>query len=306
MKIIKSFLTKNPCYLENVSQEKKKSDSRYVNFQKGPKGIMLHSVGCPQPKALSFISFWNSNSHTSSCVHGFIDGESGDVYQTLPWNYRGWHCGSGKNGSGNNTHIGIEMCEPSQLKYTSGSSFRCTDKKKAIAVVKRTYESAVELFAELCIQYKLNPTKEGVILSHREGNIKGIASNHGDPEHLWRGLGLDYTMNGFRKDVEKHMKKLKSAAPSDVVKESKKEDKKSSTVYRIQVGSYSNLKYAKEQQKSMINKGYDTIIVKVGDLYKVQVGAFLNKDNTKGICDKLNRDKIKYVITTESVVLVKD
>jgi len=306
MKIIKSFLTKNPCYLENVSQEKKKSDSRYVNFQKGPKGIMLHSVGCPQPKAQSFISFWNSNSHTSSCVHGFIDGESGDVYQTLPWNYRGWHCGSGKNGSGNNTHIGIEMCEPSQLKYTSGSSFRCTDKKKAIAVVKRTYESAVDLFAELCIKYKLNPTKEGVILSHREGNIKGIASNHGDPEHLWKGLGLDYTMNGFRKDVEKQMKKLKSAAPSDVVKESKQEDKKSSTVYRIQVGSYSNLKYAKEQQKSMINKGYDTIIVKVGDLYKVQVGAFLNKDNTKGICDKLNRDKIKYVITTESVVLVKD
>ena len=307
MKIIKSFLTKNPCYLENVSQEKKKSDSRYTNFQKkGPKGLMLHSVGCPQPSAKSFISFWNSNSHTTSCVHGFIDGISGDVYQTLPWNYRGWHCGSGSNGSGNNTHIGIEMCEPSQIKYTSGSSFRCSDKKKAIEVAKRTYKSAVELFAELCIEFKLDPTKDGVIISHREGHSRGIASNHGDPEHLWKGLGLSYTMNGFRKDVEKEIKESKASKPNDVVKESKEKESTPTTIYRVQVGSFTHLKYAKDLQRQMIKKGYDTVIAQSGNLYKVQVGAYTNKDNTDTICSKLRRDNIKYVITTESIVIVKD
>ena len=43
---------------------------------------------------------------------GFIDANTGDIYQTLPWNHRGWHGG----GSSNNTHIGVEMCEPAAIK----------------------------------------------------------------------------------------------------------------------------------------------------------------------------------------------
>ena len=38
-----------------------------------------------------------------------------------------------------------------------------------------------------------------MILSHREGHQRGIASNHGDPEHLWAGFGL--TMDSFRQAV---------------------------------------------------------------------------------------------------------
>lgn len=60
----------------------------------------------------------------------------------------------------------------------------------------------MELFAYLCKLYGLNPTADGVIISHREGHARGIASNHGDPEHLWNGLGMGYTMNTFRKDVK--------------------------------------------------------------------------------------------------------
>ena len=63
----------------------------------------------------------------------------------------------------------------------------------------------VELFAYLCKLYGLNPTADGVIISHREGHARGIASNHGDPEHLWNGLGMGYTMNTFRKDVKEKM-----------------------------------------------------------------------------------------------------
>ena len=176
MKLVQSILTKNPCY----------TAGRKITV----KGLMLHSVGCPQPKASVFINNWNSSSYDSACVHGFIDGNDGTVYQTLPWNHRGWHCGSGTKGSGNNTHIGVEMCEPACIRYTSGSNFTCSDLFTARAVAKRTYEAAVELFAMLCKQYNLNPTADGVIISHREGHSRGIASNHGDPEHLWNGLAL--------------------------------------------------------------------------------------------------------------------
>ena len=45
---------------------------------------MLHSVGCAQPKAAVFVNSWNKESFGSACVHEFIDGNDGTVYQTLP------------------------------------------------------------------------------------------------------------------------------------------------------------------------------------------------------------------------------
>lgn len=191
MKLVRSMLTRNPCY----------QAGRKIKV----KGLMLHSVGCPQPGAAAFIKNWNSPSFTRACVHGFIDGNDGTVYQTLPWDHRGWHCGSSVSGSANDTHIGVEMCEPGCITYTGGSAFKCSDIKTAKAVVKRTYEAAVELFAMLCQEYGLDPLADGVIISHKEGHGRGIASNHGDPEHLWKGLGLSYTMDTFRKDVKKKM-----------------------------------------------------------------------------------------------------
>lgn len=185
MKIIESILTKNPCY----------TAGRKIAV----KGLMLHSVGCSQPSASVFIKQWNKASYKTACVHGFIDADSGDVYQTLPWNHRGWHGG----GSSNNTHIGVEMCEPACIKYSGGATFTCSDVATAKASVERTYKSAVELFAMLCKEFNLNPLSD--IVSHKEGCALGIASNHGDPEHLWSQLGTGYTMNGFRNDVKNAM-----------------------------------------------------------------------------------------------------
>ena len=193
MNLVQSILTKNPCY----------TAGRKITV----KGLMLHSVGCSQPKASVFINSWNSASYSNACVHGFIDGNDGTVYQTLPWNHRGWHAG----GDANNTHIGVEMCEPACIKYTGGSSFTCSDTVTAKAVAKRTYEAAVELFAMLCKEYGLNPLTD--IISHKEGHAKGIASNHGDPEHLWKGLGMSYTMDTFRQAVKAKMSGTEPSAP---------------------------------------------------------------------------------------------
>ena len=182
MEIKQAIMTNNPCY----------KAGRTIQV----KGLMLHSVGCPQPSAEVFYNSWNKANHTSACVHAFIDANTGVIWQTLPWNRRGWHCG----GIGNNTHIGVEMCEPDSIKYTSGSGFTCSNPARAKAQAERTYQSAVKLFAYLCKEYGLDPLTS--IVSHKEGHALSIATNHGDPEHLWNGLGMGYTMDGFRRDVK--------------------------------------------------------------------------------------------------------
>lgn len=254
MKLVKSILTKNPCY----------TAGKKITV----KGLMLHSVGCPQPRASVFINNWNRADYDNACVHAFIDGNDGTVYQTLPWNHRGWHCASGKNGSGNNTHIGVEMCEPACIKYTGGSTFTCSDLATAKAVARRTYEAAVELFAMLCKEYGLNPTADGVIISHAEGHKRGIASNHGDPEHLWNQLGMGYTMDGFRKDVK--------AAMSDVKEDNAQDNTGVVKWYRVrkswedaksQKGAYKVLKNAKACADK--NEGYSVFDWEGNEVYPV-------------------------------------
>ena len=199
MKLIESFLEKNPCYGANMSN----ADDRYTTFQRrGPLGLVLRSGGCAQPSAEVFVKKGNSTSYDRACVHAFIDANTGTVYQCLPWNFRAWHVG----GSANNTHIGVEMCEPSAIKYTTGAKFTIKDKEKAFKQCETAYKAAVELFAMLCNKYKLDPMKDGVILSHNECGKRGIGSGHVDPEHLWSGLGIGYTMDGFRNDVKKAMR----------------------------------------------------------------------------------------------------
>ena len=184
MQITQSFLTKNRCY----------QTGRKIAV----KGLMLHSIGCPQPSASLIAKSWN-NSKAGACVHAFIDANTGEVIQTLPWNHRAWHGG----GSSNDTHIGVEMCEPPNIRYTSGSRFTCADPQVARKYVITAYNSAVELFAFLCKEFNLNPLTD--IVSHDEGGKTGIAADHDDPEHLWTQLDLPYTMDGFRQDVLSEM-----------------------------------------------------------------------------------------------------
>ncbi len=197
MRLIERFTTKNDCYQRNLAV----ADSRYARFQsRGPLGLMLHSVGTPQPDAAVFADRWNK-AGLEAAVHAVLQAD-GTVYQCLPWNYRGWHAG----GAANDTHVGVEMTEPASVRYTSGASFSCTDPEGARAHCRGTYQAAVELFAMLCGKFGLDPMT--AIISHAEGAAQGVASNHADPEHLWKGLGLSYTMDGFRRAVREKLQPL--------------------------------------------------------------------------------------------------
>ena len=191
MQIIPAFVTQNKCYQAGAPLT--------------PRGIMLHSVGTPQPSAAVFARSFNQYQPggVSVCVHAFAQAD-GTVYQTLPWEMRGWHCG----GSANSTHIGVEMTEPSAGMTRS----------EAAEQIAGTYHTAVELFAALCKQYGLDPAQDGVIIGHAEGHRRGVASNHADPEALWRQYGMGYTMDGFRADVAEAMDENDDKEDNNVIR----------------------------------------------------------------------------------------
>lgn len=196
MQIKNNYLTRNPYF----------NDGKWIAGS-AFKGFFLHSVGVGQPNPLVFIRQWNKPSYTNAGINGFIGEDV--IYITAPCLEtpgkvkRMPHAGKP---AGNNGYIGFEMCEPGQIRYTGGANFTVRDKAAAQAYCRKTYQNAVQLFAKLCSFHGKNPLQDGVILSHNEGGKRGIATGHVDPEHLWRGLGLPYTMAGFRQDVANAMK----------------------------------------------------------------------------------------------------
>lgn len=203
MNLYKCILTENRCYKNNRNKKIK------------PKGIMVHSTGAPNPLLRRYVqpldhdvtnayspdraqlltllgvnrnrNDWN-RSNLDACVHAFIgklDDGSVAVMQTLPWDHRGWHAGTGTSGrSANDTHISFEICEDD-----------LTDER----YFRETFHVAAELVAMLCKQFDLDPMEDGVVICHQDGYKRGIASNHGDIYNWWPRFG--YSMDTFRANV---------------------------------------------------------------------------------------------------------
>ena len=171
--IKQNLLTKNNCYKAGVIIK--------------PIGIMVHSTACPGAPAKNFLTSWNvpKPNGKSVCVHAFID--TTGIYQTLPFNYKGWHAGGNANSMG---YIGFEICEPKN--YGDREYFE---------VVKR---KAVEFCAYLCMTYNI-PVKK--VITHAEGYKQGIASNHSDINHWWLSY-MGYSMSDFRTEVSKEIERL--------------------------------------------------------------------------------------------------
>ena len=198
MKLYQQIAVRNDCYARNQAELAKapaNRDSRYAQYYRGPRGIMVHSTGANNPNLRRYVQpddgilGVNSNQNDWNrpglevCVHAFLGlTQAGEVaaYQILPWEYRAWHCG----GDANNTHLSFEICE---------------DNLRDRAYWEKTYRLARELSAELCRKFGLDPLAPGVLVDHAEGAALGIASNHADVDHWWSRYGV--TMDDFRADV---------------------------------------------------------------------------------------------------------
>lgn len=214
---------------------------RYKSAEKfAPVGVVLHSIGTPQPSADVLWRYWQNDS-SPYVVHYMVDDQK--ILHCMPDNYKCWHVGS----PGNSKWIGIEMGEPYQIKYTSGATFTVSDLTKARAYAEATYKNAVWLIAQLCKKYGWNPNT--AIYTHHEVTAKKLSNtDHVDPQHLWDGLGLGYSLLTLRRDVAAAMGQA-SASPAP----EPEAPAASNQIYRIrkswadaasQIGAYSNLEYA--------------------------------------------------------------
>ena len=182
MNIVQYYMTKNPCYIKGKTIK--------------PTGIVVHSTGANNAYLKRYVNpddgrlganqynnHWNK-ADANKCVHAFI-GKLADgtvaVYQTLPWNYRSWGVGAGKNGSYNDSHIQFEICE---------------DGLTNAAYYKEAFQTAKELCAYLCKLYGISPDN---IVGHYEAWAAGYGSNHGDPKNWMSKHGG--SMKQFRADV---------------------------------------------------------------------------------------------------------
>lgn len=204
-----------------------------------PVGVVLHSIGTPQPSAKVLREFWQRDA-SPYVVHYMVDDQN--ILHCMPDNFKCWHVGS----PGNSKWLGIEMGEPSQIKYTSGATFTVSDLAAARAYAKACYENAVWLIAKLCRDHGWDPFT--AVYTHREVTRQRLSNtDHVDPEHLWDGLGLGKTLLQLRRDVAAAMGQT-AAAPTP------EQPSASGQMYRIrktwadaasQIGAYTNLEYAK-------------------------------------------------------------
>ena len=229
MNLKQHFLTKNECYITNQKHE--------------VKGLMLHSTGANNPNLNRYVDIgtkyssnhWNTfqPSGRQVCPHGFIgkleDGSIASV-QTLPYNIVGWHSGKGSKGNANFMgYLGWEICE---------------DDLSSKEYFDKIYRETVEVFADACKKYNLNPLTD--IICHSEGHKLGIASNHADVMHWFPKFGK--SMDIFRLDVKKELDKLNSPT----------------LLYRVQVGAFSNIDNANRLVDDLMNKGYkDAFVAKI-------------------------------------------
>ena len=230
MNLNRLYLTKNECYLAGKKMV--------------PKGIMVHSTGANNPYLKRYVgpddgklgenpygNQWNMARPDGRlvCVHAFI-GKLADgsiaTYQTLPWNYVGWHSGSGFLGkvkNANNTgYIGFEICEDG---LEDGEYFAAV------------YREAVDLCVYLCRKFGLSAYH---IIDHSEGHKLGIASNHADAGHWFRLHGK--TMDTLRADVLDALEPVR--------------------LYRVQVGAYHEKENAEKMLARLTAAGFVDAFIK--------------------------------------------
>ena len=235
MTVRQQMAVRNDCYRRNQAEMGKAPadrDSRYARYYQGPRGVMVHSTGANNPNLRRYVqpddgilgvnpndNDWNRPG-LDVAVHAFIGlTQTGDVaaYQILPWEYRAWHCG----GDANDTHVSFEICE---------------DALNDRAYLDQTYQVAMELTAELCRKFGLDPLAPGVVIDHAEGAELGIASNHADVDHWWSRFGV--TMDDFRAGVAQLLQKEEEPSMTreevtQMVKQALGEDRKARTFPKL-------------------------------------------------------------------------
>lgn len=150
---------------------------------KAVKGVVIHWVGNPNSSAEANRNYFdglkvgkkNSNGSMTYASAHYIIGLDGEVVACIPENEMAYHASSA-----NGTHLGIEVCHKDwEGQFTTS-----------------TYETLVELIADICRRYELNPLTD--IIRHYDVTGKNCPKYYVLHNEAWIQL---------KNDVNKRLKK---------------------------------------------------------------------------------------------------
>ncbi|OOB77263.1 MAG: hypothetical protein ATN33_03075 [Epulopiscium sp. Nele67-Bin001] len=138
------------------------------------KGIVIHYVANPGSSAVANRNYFNNLTSTYASSH-YIVGLEGEIIACIPEDEIAYHAG---DKTYNSTFIGIEVCHPD----TTGK------------FVEPTYSAVVELTADICKRYNLNPQTD--VIRHYDVTGKLCPLYYVNNKDAWEQ---------FLSDVEKSM-----------------------------------------------------------------------------------------------------
>lgn len=154
----------------------------------GPKFIVAHDTGNPNSTAKNNVDYYKRTANEmSASAHLFVDDK--ECVECIPLSEKAWHVLYDRKednrmfgGDANDIAIGVELCYFSK------------DKKRSL----RAYENYVQVFANLCRKYKLNPKK------HIVGHSRLDPGRKTDPENALKRIGK--TFESLVQDVENKLR----------------------------------------------------------------------------------------------------
>jgi hypothetical protein len=206
-------------------------------------------------------------------------------------------------GIGYDGKIGM-YCEEKDRSWCSSSASNdnraitievASDTKHPYAVTDKAYNALIELVADIC---RRNDIKE--LKWKGDKSLIGQIDKQNMTVHRWfanKSCPGDYLYNRHT-DIMSKVNTMLDNSSTEEQKAVTSQNTTSQTLYKVQCGVSSTLAHAKTIVERLKKIGMNGSVIKSGNSYRVQVGAFKNKQNAEALFEKLVANEFKDAIIT--------
>lgn len=218
----------------------------------------------------------------------YVVGKDGSIGLSVDEKDRAWTSG-GKDKNGN--VIRVNGISGADIDHRAVTIEVASDTTHPYKVTDAAYKSLINLLVDICQRNNIKELKWKA-----DKSLVGKVDKQNMAVHRWFAIKAcpgDYLYNLHDEIASEVNAKLNNSNTSNEKEETPK------TLYRVQVGAFTVLKYAQNHEAKVRAAGFDTYLVKVGKYYKVQVGAFSKKANVEAMLQKVKKAGFDCFITTE-------
>lgn len=206
-------------------------------------------------------------------------------------------------GIGLDGKIGM-YCEEKDRSWCSSSASNdhraitievASDTKHPYAVTDKAYNALIELIADIC---KRNGIKE--LKWKGDKSLVGQIDKQNMTVHRWfanKSCPGDYLYDRHTDIMNKVNAKLGSLS-AEAPKAPTSQNTQPQTLYKVQCGVSSTLAHATRLVQKLIKQGISGTVIKSGNSWRVQVGAFKNRNNAEALLLKLQNAGCEDAIIT--------